>query len=133
MVDDNPADVRLTQEALRDMRVSNELSVVQDGKEAVAFLLRHGQYANSPRPDLILLDWNLPKVDGSEVLEIIRTESALRAIPVVVLTGSTEQIDVVKAYHLKANCYITKPMDLTGLNTILQSCEDLTFTISITK
>jgi chemotaxis family two-component system response regulator Rcp1 len=131
MIDDSPGDVRLTEEALRELRIANQLIVLEDGAQAVSYLLRRGEHSNAVRPDLILLDWNLPKVDGSEVLEIIRTNENLCSIPVVILTGSTDQVDVVKAYYLQANCYITKPIDIGGLMTILQSCENLSFTISI--
>ncbi len=122
LIEDNPSDVRFTEEAMRDLRITNELHVASTGEEALNFLFRRGKYQNSHRPDFILLDWNLPGVDGGEVLEIIRGEPALKDIPVVVLTASREQIDVVKAYHLQANAYITKPVDMSGFVTIMESC-----------
>ena len=130
MIDDNPADVRLTQEALKDLHISNDLRLLDSGDKAVSFLLRRAPYADAARPDLILLDWNLPGVDGSELLELIRTDGSLASIPVVILTGSREQIDALKAYHLRANCYVTKPIDLSGIAAILDSCPQLRITIS---
>ncbi len=112
LVEDNPGDVRLTQEALTDGKVRNNMQVVEDGVEAVAFLRREGKYANASRPDLILLDLNLPKKDGREVLAEIKADEDLRRIPVVVLTTSKAEEDIFKAYDQHANCYITKPVDL---------------------
>lgn len=129
LVEDNPGDVRLTREALRDGKVHNNLSVVPDGVEALAFLRRQGKYADAPRPDLILLDLNLPKKDGREVLEDIKTDPALQRIPVVVLTSSEAERDIAQAYALHANCYITKPVDLDQFITVVKSIEDFWFTI----
>lgn len=129
LVEDNPGDVRLTREALRDGKVHNNLSVVPDGVEALAFLRREGKYADVPRPDVILLDLNLPKKDGREVLEDIKADPALRRIPVVVLTSSEAERDIAQAYALHANCYITKPVDLDQFITVVKSIEDFWFTI----
>ena len=129
LVEDNPGDVRLTREALRDGKVQNNLSVVPDGVEALAFLRRQGKYAAAPRPDLILLDLNLPKKDGREVLEDIKADPALQRIPVVVLTSSEAERDIAQAYALHANCYITKPVDLDQFITVVRSIEDFWFTI----
>ena len=112
LVEDNPGDVRLTAEAFKEGKVHNKLSVVEDGIEAMAFLRREGKYVNATRPDLILLDLNLPKKDGREVLAEIKRDSKLRRIPVVILTTSRAEEDIVKTYDLHANCYITKPVDL---------------------
>jgi CheY-like chemotaxis protein len=129
LIEDNPSDVRLTEEAMRDMRVVNKLHIASNGEEALAFLFRKGQFAKAPRPDFILLDWNLPGVDGSEVLEIVRGDANLKSIPVIVLTSSRDQIDVVKAYHLQASAYITKPVDMSGFVTIMESCPSLKVSI----
>lgn len=129
LVEDNPGDVRLTREALRDGKVANNLSVVPDGVEALAFLRRQGRYADAPRPDLILLDLNLPKKDGREVLQDIKADPVLQRIPVVVLTSSEAERDIAQAYALHANCYITKPVDLDQFITVVRSIEDFWFTI----
>ena len=129
LVEDNPGDVRLTQESLTDGKVRNSMQVVEDGVEAVAFLRREGKYANASRPDLILLDLNLPKKDGREVLAEIKADSNLKRIPVVVLTTSKAEEDVFKAYDLHANCYITKPVDLDQFTTVVRSVEEFWFTI----
>ena len=129
LVEDNPGDVRLTREALRDGKVHNNLSVVPDGVEALAFLRREGKYADAPRPDVILLDLNLPKKDGREVLQDIKADPALQRIPVVVLTSSEAERDIAQAYALHANCYITKPVDLDQFITVVKSIEDFWFTI----
>ena len=112
LVEDNPGDVRLTQEALREGKVPNRLSVVGDGAEALAFLSQQGAYTAAPRPDIILLDLNLPKKSGLEVLAEIKADARLRRIPVVVLTTSEAEQDILRSYDLHANCYITKPVDL---------------------
>src|SRR3990172_7231993 len=112
LVEDNPADVRLTKEALKDAKMVNNLNVVTDGVEAIAFLRRQDKYKNAPRPDIILLDLNLPKKDGREVLAEIKADETLRTIPVVVLTTSKAEQDILRTYTLHANCYITKPVDL---------------------
>lgn len=129
LVEDNPGDVRLTQEALKEGRVVNHLSVVNNGMEAMDFLARRGKYANSPRPDLILLDLNLPGKDGGELLEEIKTDPELRRIPVMVLTTSTANKDMNKAYNLHANCYITKPVDLNEFVNVVRSIEHFWFHI----
>ena len=129
LVEDNPGDVRLTREALRDGKVHNNLSVAPDGVEALAFLRREGKYADAPRPDVILLDLNLPKKDGREVLEEIKADPSLARIPVVILTSSEAERDIVQAYALHANCYVTKPVDLDQFITVVKSIEDFWFTI----
>lgn len=129
LVEDNPGDVRLTREALRDGKVSNHLSVVQDGVEAMRFLRREGPYADAPRPDVVLLDLNLPKKDGRQVLQEIKGDEALRTIPVVILTSSEAERDITGAYALQANCYITKPVDLDQFITVVRSIEDFWFSI----
>ncbi len=131
LVEDNPADVRLTQEALKEEKLHNNLSVVNDGVEALAFLRKKGKYANAVRPDLILLDLNLPKKDGREVLKEIKNDDDLKAIPVVVLTISKAEEDVLKSYNLHANCYITKPIDLNQFSHVVKSIND--FWLSIVK
>jgi CheY-like chemotaxis protein len=123
LIEDNPRDARYTQLALEDLRIANRLTVIADGEEAILYLYKKGKYADAVTPDAILLDWNLPKADGSEVLEIIRQDKNFDKIPVVVLTGSHEQTDVIQAYHLKANGYVTKPVDETGLQTIVECCD----------
>jgi len=123
LVEDSPADVDLTREALEDAKVRNHLSVVADGVEALAFLRREGRYADAPRPDLILLDLNLPKKDGREVLAEIKADPALRRIPVVVLTTSEAEQDILRSYDLHANCYITKPVDLEAFIEVVRSIE----------
>ena len=123
LIEDNPSDARYTQLALHDLGIANRLTVLPDGEEALKYVYRKGKYAEAPRPDCILLDWNLPKADGSEVLEIIRKDTRLNDIPVIVLTGSTDELDVVMAYHLKANGYVSKPIDLSGVHTIMETCE----------
>jgi CheY-like chemotaxis protein len=125
LVEDNPGDVRLTIEALRDSTLAHRLSVARDGVEALAFLRREG----GVRPDLILLDLNLPRKDGREVLSEIKADAALRTIPVVVLTTSRAEQDVLHSYELQANCYITKPVDLMQFMTVVRSIEDFWLTI----
>jgi CheY-like chemotaxis protein len=129
LVEDSPGDVRLTMEALKEARVNNRLNVVGDGVEAMAFLLRQGQYAESPRPDLILLDLNLPKKDGREVLAEIKVNPELMTIPVVVLTTSRSEEDVVRAYEYHANCYITKPVDFQQFLNVVRSIENFWLTV----
>ncbi len=121
LVEDNPGDVRLTKEALRECQVPNRLNVVPDGMEAVAFLHREGKYADAPRPDVVLLDLNLPKKDGREVLAVIKSDPDLRRIPVIVITSSEAEKDVLHSYDLHANCYVTKPVDLDQFITVIQS------------
>ena len=129
LVEDNPGDVRLTREALKEGKVCNNLSVVPDGVQAMAFLRRQGPYADAPRPDVILLDLNLPRKDGREVLEEVKGDPELRSIPVVVLTSSEADRDIARAYALHANCYITKPVDLDQFITVVKSIEDFWFSI----
>jgi chemotaxis family two-component system response regulator Rcp1 len=129
LVEDNPGDVRLTREALKEGKVLNNLSVAQDGIEALAFLRREGKYSNAIHPDIILLDLNLPKKDGREVLAEIKNDPDLRRIPVVILTTSKAEEDILQSYNLHANCYITKPVDLDQFITVVQSVEDFWFTI----
>ena len=129
LVEDSPGDVRLTREALRDGKVRNHLSVITDGVEALAFLRREGRYADAPRPDVILLDLNLPKKDGREVLAEVKADERLRRIPVVVLTTSADERDVLRSYDLQAACYITKPVDLDQFIAVVQSIEDFWLTI----
>lgn len=124
LVEDNPGDVRLAVEALRDGKVANRLNIVEDGVEAMSFLRREGGYADAPRPDLILLDLNLPRKDGREVLAEIKQDADLKRIPVVILTSSAAEQDVVQAYNLYANCYIVKPIDLDQFLKVVRSIED---------
>lgn len=124
LVEDNPGDVRLTIEALKEGKVLNQLTVVKDGIEALSLLRRQGQYARAARPDLILLDLNLPKKDGREVLSDIKADDNLKHIPVVILTTSQDEQDVLKSYNLYANCYINKPVDLDQFITVVKSIED---------
>lgn len=121
LVEDNPGDVRLTREALLECDVPNNLSVVQDGMEAVAYLRREGQYADAPRPDVVLLDLNLPKKDGREVLAVIKADPGLKRIPVAVLTSSEAEKDILASYDLHANRYIAKPVDLDQFIQVIQS------------
>ena len=129
LVEDSPGDIRLTIEALKDGKIHNRLSVVNDGVEALAFLRRQGKYAKVPRPDLILLDLNLPKKDGREVLMEIKQEEDLKRIPVVVLSISTAEKDILKTYDLHANCYINKPVDFDQFIDVVKSIEDFWFTV----
>lgn len=129
LVEDNPGDVRLTEEALKDGKLKNRLSVVDDGVEAMAFLRRVGKYKHAPRPDIILLDLNLPRMDGRQVLEEIKADENLRRIPVVVLTTSDDEQDILTSYNLHANCYITKPVDMSRFAAIVQNIENFWFTI----
>jgi chemotaxis family two-component system response regulator Rcp1 len=129
MVEDNPGDVRLTQEALKEGKVLNNMHVAEDGVEAMAFLRREGKYADAPRPDVILLDLNLPKKDGREVLAEIKEDPNLRRIPVVVLTVSKAEEDILKTYDLNANCYITKPINLDQFIKVVKSIEQFWLTI----
>lgn len=129
MVEDNPGDVRLTQEALKDAKVSNLLRVAEDGVAALDFLHKCGACGEAPRPDLILLDLNLPRKNGREVLEEIKQDPRLKTIPVVILTTSQAEEDVLRAYRLHANCYITKPVDFVQFNTIIRSIEEFWLTI----
>jgi two-component system, chemotaxis family, response regulator Rcp1 len=129
LVEDNPADVRLTVEALKEEKIYNKINVVQDGVEAMSFLRKEGKYAKAGRPDLILLDLNLPKKDGREVLAEIKGDDRLKTIPVVVLTVSKSEEDILKSYHLHANCYITKPVDLKQFMKVAKSVQEFWLTI----
>lgn len=129
LVEDNPGDARLTQEALREGRVSNRLTVVPDGVEAMAYLRKEGRYAAAVQPDLILLDLNLPRKDGREVLEEIKDDDHLKMIPVVVLTSSSAEQDVLRTYGLHANCYVTKPVDLDQFMGAVKAIEDFWLTV----
>ena len=131
LVEDNPGDVRLTKEALKEGKLLNQLTVVGDGVEALSFLRKQGIYADAPQPELILLDLNLPKKDGREVLAEIKADPNLRRIPVVVLTTSSSEEDILKIYDLHANCYITKPVDLEQFMGVVKSIED--FWVSVVK
>ncbi len=129
LVEDNPADVRLTTEALKEEKVLNKLHVVNDGVEALEFLNRQGKYADAVRPDLIILDLNLPRKDGREVLKEIKNDDSLKTIPVVVLTISKAEEDIFRAYNLHANCYITKPVDLGQFIKVAKSVNEFWLTI----
>jgi chemotaxis family two-component system response regulator Rcp1 len=129
LVEDSPGDVELTREALADAKVSNNLSVVGDGIEAMAFLRKEEPYAAAPTPDLILLDLNMPRKDGREVLEEVKADQELRRIPVVVLTTSQAERDILTSYNLHANCYVTKPVDLTQFIGVVRSIEDFWLTV----
>ncbi len=131
LVEDNEGDVRLTREALKEGRIRNRLSVVQDGEQALAFLRREGVHADAPRPDLILLDLNLPRLDGREVLAAIKNDPALKSIPVVVLTSSRTEQDLLRAYDLHANCFITKPVEFEQFIEVVRSIEDFWLTIVV--
>src|ERR1700676_3271133 len=131
LVEDSPGDVRLTKEAFKDAKVHVNLHVATDGAAAMAFLERHGEHANAPRPDLILLDLNLPKKGGREVLAEIKESPTLRSIPVVILTTSTAEADILQSYRLHANCYISKPVDLDGFLKVIQSIDN--FWLSVVK
>ncbi|HEY6116405.1 MAG TPA: response regulator [Candidatus Dormibacteraeota bacterium] len=123
LVEDNPGDVRLTREALREASVRNHLHVAWNGIEAMEFLRREGRFAGVPRPDVILLDLNLPRMNGREVLELIKQDESLRSIPVVVLTTSQAEQDILESYRLRANAYVTKPVGLEQFLTVVRSIE----------
>jgi CheY-like chemotaxis protein len=129
LAEDNPGDVRLTEKALEQGQILNNLHVVEDGVEAMKFLRREGEYAEKPRPDLVLLDLNMPRKDGREVLEDIRADPELRRIPVVVLTSSEAEEDVVRSYELNANAYLTKPVDFGGFVDIVERIEEFWFSV----
>ena len=129
LVEDNPGDVRLTKEALKDAKVLNDIYVAKDGVEAMEFMHHEGSFANVPIPDLILLDLNLPKKDGREVLAEIKKDPKLKHIPIVVLTTSKAEEDIIKSYNLHANAYITKPVDLNRFVEIMHGLEEFWFTI----
>jgi chemotaxis family two-component system response regulator Rcp1 len=129
LVEDNPGDVDLTREALEGGKIKNLLHVAVNGEEAMAFLRHKGKYTNAPRPDLVLLDLNLPRMDGREVLNQMKSDDGLKRIPVVVLTSSKDEEDILKVYNLHANCYITKPIDLLQFLKVVRVIEDFWFTI----
>lgn len=129
LVEDNPGDARLTREALALSKVQNRLHHVRDGEEALAFLRRQDPFDAAPTPDLILLDLNLPRRDGREVLQEIKTDPALMHIPVVILTSSQAEEDILRSYRLHANCFITKPVDLEQLTKVVQGIEQFWFTL----
>jgi chemotaxis family two-component system response regulator Rcp1 len=128
LVEDSPGDVRLTQEALRDANRRIHLHVACDGVEAVAFLRREGAYVAAPRPDLVLLDLNLPKMDGREVLAFIKSDGGLKTIPTIVLTTSEAEVDIVKSYQLQANCFLSKPVQLEAFENLVRSINDFWLT-----
>lgn len=129
LVEDNPPDQDLTREAFKQGRLNNNLHVVDDGEQALAFLRREGEYGNAPRPGLILLDLNLPRMDGREVLKEIKEDAALSSIPVVVLTTSNDEADVLKSYQLHANCYLTKPVEFDNFTNVVRSLEHFWLTV----
>jgi two-component system, chemotaxis family, response regulator Rcp1 len=131
LVEDNPGDVRLVQEALRDSKLINKMHAVTDGQKALAYLRKEGLFADAVRPDLVLLDLNLPPKDGREVLAEIKADDALRQIPVVIVTSSKAEEDILKAYDHHANCYITKPVDLEKFMEVVRAIEE--FWVSIVK
>ncbi len=131
LIEDNPGDVRLTKLALRGGKILNNINVVMDGAEAMDYLLRKGKYSDATRPDLIILDLNLPKKDGRQVLKEIKDNESLRRIPIVVLTTSRDEQDVLKSYNLHANAYITKPLDLDQFIDVVRSIE--TFWVSVVR
>ena len=129
LVEDNPGDARLAMESLKESKIRNTLHWVQDGLEAMKFLYRQGKHENAPRADLILLDLNMPKMDGREVLAEIKSDNDLKRIPVVIFTISNAEEDILKTYNLHANCYITKPLDLNRFLKVIQSIENFWLTI----
>jgi CheY-like chemotaxis protein len=129
MVEDNPDDIELTVEALKDSRVRNHLIVVKDGEEAISYLQGKGQYQNAVRPDLILLDLNMPRKNGRDVLREIKNDPKLKRIPVVILTTSQAEEDIIHTYDLHANCYITKPLDFNQFLKVVKSIEDFWLTV----
>ncbi len=129
LVENDPRDAQMTQIALKDSKISVNLNQVEDGVEAMAFLYKQGKYTSMPRPDIIFLDLNLPQKDGRQVLAEIREDEALRRIPVVIMTTSEAEEDILKAYNLAANCYIVKPIDLNQFVKVVQSIKNFWFTI----
>ena len=128
LVEDNPAEVRLTMEGLKEARIANHLNAVNDGQSAIEYLRRRGKYAAAPRPDLILLDLNLPKMDGREVLAHIKEDDGLKTIPTVILTTSEAEADIVRSYQLQANCYLSKPVQLDAFEALVKSINDFWLT-----
>ena len=131
LVEDDPGDVLMTREAFEDYKVHNQLHVVNDGEQAMAFLRNEGEYAELPRPDLVLLDLNLPRMDGREVLRQVKGDPALRAIPIVVLTTSEADEDILRSYELHANAYVTKPVDFDHFIEVVRMTDD--FFVNIVK
>ena len=129
LIEDNPGDARLTQEALKDGKVRNILYSVYDGEEATDFLFKRNQYKNAPRPDLIILDLNLPKKNGQEVLAEIKADDSLRSIPVIILTISKQEEDIIRSYNSHANCFLIKPIDLNQFFEVIKSIEDFWLTL----
>jgi len=129
LVEDNPADVRLVREALKESKILNNLIVVEDGVEAMDFLRKKGKYASSVRPDLILLDLNLPKKNGREVLAEVKSDEKLKRIPVVIMTVSDDEKDILLTYNAHANCYIKKPLDFDKFSQVVHAIENFWFTI----
>lgn len=129
LVEDNPGDVRLTQEVLKEGKIKNTLNIVMDGEEALDYLHKRGKHTAAETPDIVLLDLNLPKIDGREVLAHIKNEPNLKRIPVIVLTTSDAQADILKMYDNHANCYITKPVDFSQFINVVRSIEDFWLTI----
>ena len=129
LVEDDPGDVMMTREAFQDYKLRNELHVVSDGAEAMAFLRQEGEYAGRPRPDLVLLDLNLPRMDGRQVLEAIKSDPELASIPVVVLTTSENEDDVLRSYSLHANAYVTKPVDFQRFIEVVRQIDDFFVTV----
>ena len=129
LVEDNPGDVELTREGLAEGRVHNRLWVAEDGEQALDFLYGRGRFAGCPRPDLVLLDLNLPRLKGTEVLRVVKADADLRTIPVVVLTSSQAEEDIARSYALHANCYVAKPVDFVQFSRVVRSVEDFWFTI----
>jgi chemotaxis family two-component system response regulator Rcp1 len=128
LVEDSPGDVRLTQEALRDANRAIHLHVATDGVEAMTFLRQEGEYLRAPRPDLILLDLNLPKMDGREVLALVKADASLKLIPTIILTTSEAEADIVRSYQLQANCYLSKPVQLDAFESLVKSINDFWLT-----
>lgn len=129
LVEDNPGDIRLTKEALKDAKVRNEITVVGDGEEALLFLHKQGKYAEVKHPDMILLDLNLPRKSGLEVLKELKEDEGLKRIPVVVITSSSAERDIVRSYNLHANCFVTKPVDLDQFLEVVRSIENFWLSI----
>lgn len=129
LIEDNPGDVRLTQEAFKEGKIRNNFYVVRDGEQALDFLFKRKEYTDVPRPDIILLDLNLPKRDGREVLEVIKQDENTRQIPVVILTTSKAEEDILKTYNLHANCFISKPVELEEFIRVVKSIEDFWLTV----
>lgn len=129
LVDDNPDDIELTMEALSETKLANRITAVEDGVEALAYLRKEGQYSNAVTPSLILLDLNMPRKDGREVLEEIKADPELRRIPVVILTTSQAEEDILRSYELHANCYISKPVDLKQFMKVVKTIDDFWFAI----